>query len=214
MTPPTVYYIVRLVDAFLATSSINDCLQSSGIYINMIWLLSWLATVIVTFTWANANITDFKAVEFKFMRDMAEAWVKEKQCTVPLSYLAYAFAMQESSNGASGNWNMYWMKYGWTRWVNKNSPMFNLYIEQKRTPNWYRIYYDRDDAIYDWMTLFYNKSNCKLTKNFVKSYLNWPNWGRKWVDNYYNSLIKLSDKYSKMKITKVETVKTKKRLKR
>ena len=102
------------------------------------------------------------------------------------------------------------MKFWWSRWVNTYSPMFNLYIDQRWTPWWYRIYYSREDAIYDFMVKFYYWSKCKLTKTWVRNYLNWPKWWREWVEDYYKKIIWFSKYYTSLKFKVIEYEITKK----
>lgn len=157
----------------------------------MLWFLTWLVALVYS---NQPELSEFKAVEYEFNRTVDTS----QKCSIPLSSITYAFAIMETGNGAKWQMNLFWLKGWWARWG--KAPMFNSYTEQKRTSWGYRIYYSRKDAIYDFMSNFYYVKWCNLTLNTVHTHLRWPSWWWDWVKEYYNWVIKMANRYSKLDI--------------
>lgn len=148
----------------------------------------------VSYQWPQ-ELVEFKQIEY----DISQTYWKEvyTKCNIPLSSIAYAFAVKESGNG---NWhkqanknNLFWLRYG--KSTTKARPMFAQYDVKSYTTNGYNVYNTRYDAIYDFMNQYYTRG-CSLSKTYVRGHLNGSNGGRGWVDDYYGFIQKYSKSFS------------------
>ena len=165
----------------------------------MTWILTWLAVLL--FTWQAPELTQFKQIAYEFNSTLSwESIYDTKKCKTELSAIAYAFAMKETGNWkwlSKQKWknNLYWLRY----WRGKQyRPRFNSQDVMLYTPNWYNIYNNKHDSIYDFMNMFY-KQWCNLTVKYVARYKNWGKWWMLWAQEYYNQLQKHIKYYNSLK---------------
>ena len=160
--------------------------------------LLWLSSIVMaTFMWPQ-QYTEFKQVEYDLSKTYE--WVY-KECDIPLSAVAYAFAVKESWNWAghkqANKNNLFWLRKGTSKTTAR--PIFASYPYKSYTPNGYNVYNKRYDSIYDFMNQFYTRW-CNLTKWYVKGHLNgWNGWWNG-VDSYYATIIAQSNKFTRADI--------------